>query len=382
MSGVITASVRRRLVRSLVMMLTLGLGVHLLLPQLAGLQATGEAIARASWWLLPAVVLLEAASLAAYGRLLLTLLMRAGASVGEGFVQRTVLVGNAVGRALPASTGAAFALMLDGFRRRGLDPATTGTAMWAASLLSSATLGLLLPVGAVLGMLGGHLGGVGVSTVVVAIAVVAVTAFAPVALHDPDAFADRVGELVGRYVPALLRRRLDPDALVAGLRRGAANLHDLARDRTVLKVAGAWAAANWLLDVVVVVVLAVTVGHGTPLSAILIAYVVAQFAAAVPLTPGGVGIVETAMIGVLVASGAPAAAATATVLGWRLISHWLPIPVGLALIPTLRRRPTSRRRRRPGWLPPRLTRWLRHQAHQASSDEDRVADDEQDSPPS
>lgn len=105
----------------------------------------------------------------------------------------------------------------------------------------------------------------------------------------------------------------------------------------MLRTACGWAAANWLLDVAVLVVLAVTVGQGVPLSAILISYVVAQLAAAVPLTPGGVGIVETAMVGVLVASGAPGAAATATVLGWRLISHWLPIPVGLALLPTLRR---------------------------------------------
>lgn len=73
----------------------------------------------------------------------------------------------------------------------------------------------------------------------------------------------------------------------------------------------------------------------------LLACVVAQLAAAIPLTPGGVGVVETAMIGVLVASGAPAAAATATVLGWRLVSHWLPIVVGLALLPSLRGAPAK-----------------------------------------
>jgi uncharacterized protein (TIRG00374 family) len=55
----------------------------------------------------------------------------------------------------------------------------------------------------------------------------------------------------------------------------------------------------------------------------------------VPLTPGGVGFVEAAMTGTLVAAGSPAAAATATVLGWRLVSHWIPILVGLALLPTL-----------------------------------------------
>ena len=42
------------------------------------------------------------------------------------------------------------------------------------------------------------------------------------------------------------------------------------------------------------------------------------------------------MIGSLVAAGAPVAAATTTVLGWRLVSHWLPILIGLALLPTAR----------------------------------------------
>lgn len=337
MSGHGTASVRRRLGRSLATMVTLGLGVHLVLPQLAGLRATGEAIAQASWWLLPLVILLEVASLAAYGRLLLVLLRRAHAVVGEGFVQRTVLVGNAVGRALPGGTGTAFALVLGGFRRRGVDTATIGTALWAAGLLSSAVLGLLLPIGAVLGLLGGHLGGIGVSTAAAAVCAVAVAALAPVALRDADAFAARIGALLDRRTPAVLRRRLDVPAIEQGVRRGAANLRDLGRDRRVLVTACAWAAANWLLDVAVVVALAMTVGRGVPLIAVLLSYVVAQLAAAVPLTPGGVGIVETAMVGVLVASGAPGAAATATVLGWRLVSHWLPIPAGLVLLPSLHR---------------------------------------------
>jgi uncharacterized protein (TIRG00374 family) len=58
----------------------------------------------------------------------------------------------------------------------------------------------------------------------------------------------------------------------------------------------------------------------------------------VPLTPGGVGLVESAMTAALVAGGVPGGVAAASVLGWRLVSNWIPIGVGLALLPTLRRR--------------------------------------------
>ena len=59
---------------------------------------------------------------------------------------------------------------------------------------------------------------------------------------------------------------------------------------------------------------------------------IGQMAAAVPLTPGGVGVVETTMTAALVAQGIPATTAAVTVLGWRLVSHWLPLAVGLGTV--------------------------------------------------
>lgn len=316
-------------------MAAIGLGIHFVLPQLAGLRATGAAIAQARWWVPVALVGLEAASIVAYGQLLTILLRRSGQPVRPGFVWRVTTVANAVGRALPGGSGSSLAIMIASFRSRRYDPVRCASAVWGAGLLSSAILGLLLPVGAAIGMIGGHGGRIGLSAAVAAVAVVGLAVFVPVALRDPDRFARRVATLLNRGVPGLIRRRLHVDAIVDGARRGASNIRDLASDRAVLRQATALAVANWLLDIAVVVILALTVGAGTPLAAILLAYVVAQIASAIPLTPGGVGLVETAMIGALVASGAPAAAATATVLGWRLVSHWLPIPIGLGLLPTV-----------------------------------------------
>jgi hypothetical protein len=44
--------------------------VHLLLPQLAGLEATAQRLTEASPWILALLVLVEATSLAAYGELM------------------------------------------------------------------------------------------------------------------------------------------------------------------------------------------------------------------------------------------------------------------------------------------------------------------------
>ncbi|HKJ56343.1 MAG TPA: YbhN family protein [Nitriliruptoraceae bacterium] len=326
---------RDHLWRSLGSAAVIGLGLYFLIPQLAGLRDTADAILHAQWWLPLTLVTLEAASLACYGQLLVTTLRGSGQPVEATYVQRSTLVGNSLGRAMPAGSAASLAIVVAGFHARGMDGVKTATALWGAGMLSSAVLALLLPIAALIGLIGGHLGRIGMSAIVAAIAVLAITVLLPVALRHPDAFAERVRRILTPLARGPLRGRLHVDAIAEGSRRGAENLSELASDRRLLAKAAAWAVANWLLDAAVVVVLALTIGVGTPVSAILLAFVVAQVAAAIPLTPGGVGIVETAMIGTLVASGAPAAAATATVFGWRLISHWLPIPFGLLLVPTL-----------------------------------------------
>jgi hypothetical protein len=50
----------------------------------------------------------------------------------------------------------------------------------------------------------------------------------------------------------------------------------------------------------------------------------------IPLTPGGIGVVEAALVTVSVSFGAPQAAAVVAILGYRLVNFWLPLPVGLA----------------------------------------------------
>lgn len=314
---------------------TLALGVHVVIPQLAGLQATGDQLAHATWWLPLLVLCLETASLLTYGELILSNLRRLGDPAPRSLVQRGVVVGTSLGRTLPAGNAAAFAVVVAAFRSSRIDALRASTALATSGLLSSLVLAALLPIGAVLTAATGRLGGIAIPAVVAAAVILLAGGLAPFVAQKPAALAERVGRVVAALARGPLRRRLDPAHVSETIGRGVDGVRRLASDRRGLFVSGGWATANWLLDVAVVVVLAMTIGRGTPLAGILLAYVIAQLAASIPLTPGGVGFVETSMIGALVAAGAPAAAATTTVLGWRLVSHWLPIGVGLLLLPSM-----------------------------------------------
>jgi hypothetical protein len=67
-----------------------------------------------------------------------------------------------------------------------------------------------------------------------------------------------------------------------------------------------------------------------------VAYGLAYVLAAIPVTPGGLGVVEGVLVPSLVGFGATPGAAIVAVLGYRLVNFWLPIPVGAGAYLSLR----------------------------------------------
>ena len=57
------------------------------------------------------------------------------------------------------------------------------------------------------------------------------------------------------------------------------------------------------------------------------AYGLANVLAVIPITPGGLGVIEATLTSVLVGFGTPRGVATG-VIAYRLVNFWLPIPLG------------------------------------------------------
>jgi uncharacterized protein (TIRG00374 family) len=329
---------RRRAVRIGLEILAIALAAHLFWPRIGGFAEVGRAFTGGNLLFVPLLVALEAASLAAYAEMVRCVLRSMGERASRGLIQRTTVTGIALGRTFPGGTTAALPVIVNALRGVGINGSRATAALATSGVLSSFVLALLLVPAVVLAIVGGQRGGVALSAALAAVLIVAGAVAIVPSVRNPGAAGHLVERLLRRIVPARLQRRLDPAAVGNSVARGVDGIHDLLRDpRAVVRSLG-FAALNWLADVAALTVVAVTAGRGTPLTAILLAYVIGQLAAAIPLTPGGIGIVETAMIGSLVAAGAPAGAATITVLGWRLFSFWLPIIAGFGVLPTLPRR--------------------------------------------
>jgi uncharacterized membrane protein YbhN (UPF0104 family) len=89
------------------------------------------------------------------------------------------------------------------------------------------------------------------------------------------------------------------------------------------------AALLWLALVVSIPVLGAHRAYITAAlaGALLVAYGVATLLGSLPVSPGGLGIVEGTLVPSLVGFGVPGAAAVLAVVCWRLFEFWLPIPV-------------------------------------------------------
>src|SRR5207237_10740376 len=93
----------------------------------------------------------------------------------------------------------------------------------------------------------------------------------------------------------------------------------------------AWLAlANWLGDVACLVLAYVAVGAPVPWRGILVADGAAQLAANLPITPGGLGVVEGSLTIALVAYGGAQGSTVAAVLLYRILNFWAPLPIGWA----------------------------------------------------
>jgi uncharacterized protein (TIRG00374 family) len=98
------------------------------------------------------------------------------------------------------------------------------------------------------------------------------------------------------------------------------------------------AAGRWLFDWLTLLTALAAVGQHPRPSLVLLAFCAAQLLAQIPITPGGLGVVEAGLTGTLALIGVPAGAAAVATLAYRLVSYWLALPAGGAAYLVHRRR--------------------------------------------
>ena len=271
-------------------------------------------------WLVLAVVA-EFLALVSFGALQRQLLEAGGAPMGLGVLTAIAFAGNAIENSLPAGPLWSNVWAFRQFRRRGADEVLAVWTLFATSVLSAASLAAV----AALGLLVARN-----DDVVLDLALVAGTGVLLLLvlryLLRRHQWTLAVGASAIRLAQRVVRRpKGDARALVdEGWRR----LTAVTPSRPTWTLGFSFAAANWLWDALALALAFAAVGSGVPWRSLLLAYGAAQLAINVPITPGGLGVVEGSLTIALVAYGGNREATVATVVLYRLISFWGLLAVG------------------------------------------------------
>jgi uncharacterized protein (TIRG00374 family) len=254
------------------------------------------------------------------------------------------LAGNAVSELVPGGAATSAALEYEMLVAEGVQPGRAASGLTAGSVIVFATLlvlnVLMLPLVVV---------GVNVPTSLLAAAWISAVLLLGIVLVGSLALrGDRFLTAVGRgaqWALGKLRRHSRP----------ARNIPErllVQRDAVAEAVGSHWwqallaAAGKWVFDFLTLVFALAAVGARPNVALVLVAYAAVSLLGQIPLTPGGLGVVEAGLTGALALIGVGGGAAVLATLTYRLFNYWLYLPAGLVGL-ILRRRCTHSARPTP-----------------------------------
>jgi uncharacterized protein (TIRG00374 family) len=311
--------------RRVVLLFILALIVeYLVIPELIGASKDLDLLGRVGVVWLVAGLVLEAASLLCYAVLTRALLPAAGRP-GLARLFGIDLAAAAVAHVIPAGNIGSAGVGYQLFTSEGLDGTGVGVMMATKGMGSTVVLNVLLWLALVISIPGYGFRPLYGTVAIVGAALLTAIAAVVIGFIRGRARAARIVRAIGDRIPHVGGERLEKIVLQA-----SESLRALATDRRILVTALTWASFNWLLDAAALWCFIAAFGHFTDPVGLFAAYGIANVLGAIPLSPAGLGVIDSVTPVLLVSFGLTRSVATLGVLGWRLVNFWLPIPTGAA----------------------------------------------------
>ncbi|MEO6858867.1 MAG: lysylphosphatidylglycerol synthase transmembrane domain-containing protein [Solirubrobacteraceae bacterium] len=323
---------RRRLLASIVFVVSVAAFLYFVLPKLLGLRDTWNRIQHGNAWWLALAAVLELCSFLGYVALFRGVFVRGDSRIGWRASYEITMAGLAATRLFASAGAGGIVLTAWALRRSGLERRVVACRMVAFMvLLYGVYMGALVIVG--LGLYAGIFPGEHPFAITVIPAIFGasvIIVFLAVSLLPGDfdrlvrrwSHGGRVGKVVTRVAAA-------PAAAASGVRTAI----DLVQAREVgLFGAVAW----WGFDIAVLWACFHAFGGSPGTAVVIMAYFIGMLGNTLPL-PGGIGGVDGGMIGAFSAFGVPVQLAVVAVLAYRGFAFWLPTLPGAVAYLQLRR---------------------------------------------
>jgi uncharacterized protein (TIRG00374 family) len=313
-----------------VLLVALAAGVFGLLPRLGGLTHDAAGLRHARPAFLIAAVVAQAVSLGCYAQLYRRVLAALGARIRFRLAADVILATFFVSHLTPFGSATGTLVNASALEADGIPATTTGEAIALTSLTSTIALIVLFGTGLV-ATAGRHVSQQYLIIAGVALFGVAAALAAILAVGAHPAVAGRAGRWA-----ATVARRVRPGIDPVKVGQTSSRLASLARSALTgrgFAVSFGFASGDLLFDLLSLDLVFLALRYQPGFGPLALAYAAANIASAIPLTPGGLGVIEVTLVAITVGFGAPRATAVLAVLGYRIINYWLPlIPGAIAYI--------------------------------------------------
>jgi uncharacterized protein (TIRG00374 family) len=324
-----------------VLMVGLAAGVFGLLPRIGGLARDASGLRHARPAYVVAAVLAQAVSLGCYALLYRRVLAALGARVPFLLAARVTLASFLVSHLTPFGSAAGTVVNVSTLEADGVAAATTSEGIGLTSLVSSAALIALFGAGFV-ATAGRHISRGYLVIAGVALALVVCVAAIALVVGAHPTIAERVGRRAAKLAWHV-RSSIDPERVAQDSARLVSHARSALTGRPFVEAFG-FALGDLLFDLLSLDLMFLALGYQPGFGPLAVAYAAANIASAIPLTPGGLGVIEVTLVAITVGFGAPRAMAVLAVLGYRIVNYWLPLFPGALAYLHLRLHPNVRRK--------------------------------------
>ena len=312
---------------------------YLLLPEIASARHNIHILADSNIPLLVVAILFEVGALLAYTELSRTVF--APDPPNHWTMLRINMSGLAVSHVVPGGTAAGGAVGYRLLSEQSVPGTTAAFGMATQGVGSAVVLNIIFWVSLLISIPLNGVNRLYGSAALLGVLLIAAFAGTVILLTRGQRHADNWLRRLATHLPFIT-----PDKVSNLVRHLADRMTILFSNRKLLRWAFFWATLNWLLDAGCLWLILLAFGKAVSPIDLLVAYGLANIMAAIPITPGGLGVVELTLSGALAGFGVPASIAYLAVISWRLVNFWLPIPLGGLSYLSLRL--ASRRRHLPG----------------------------------
>lgn len=243
---------------------------------------------------------------------------------------RIQLSTRALASLVPGGSAAGSALGYRMMSAAGVPGPDAGFALATSGLASAVVLNFILWGGLIISIPLRGVNPVYGSAAIAGIILMGAAAAIIIGLMEGQARSERIFRRLAR------RFHFDEDRAGEAVRHLGTRMQELSADRAMLRRIVMWAVSNWLIDAAALWVFLRAFGGSISIDGLIVAFGLANVLAVIPLTPGGLGIVEGTYVPVLVGFGLPRATAVVGVVSYRIAQYWLPILLGGLMYLSLR----------------------------------------------